>query len=201
MPNVDQQGEYIVPAAQADVWLALNDPEVLARCIPGCLNMTRDDPAHFSARVKAKVGPVSATFDVALELQDVHAPDSYRIDGQVKGGPAGFGRGGATVRLTSLAPLQTRLLYEVQASIGGKLAQVGSRLIDSATRKMADEFFANFSAIVGGTAAADATTSTLSGDSAETSPGETPSVYQESGQWRVWFVVFALLVVAMLLAL
>ena len=146
---MEQQGEYVIPAAQQRVWEALNDEDVLARCIPGCQSMVREDPQHFSARVKAKVGPVSAVFEVGLELVDVQAPHGYRINGSVKGGPAGFGKGGATVRLEPVDLQQTRLTYAVDASIGGKLAQVGSRLIDAATRKMADEFFAAFSAQVG----------------------------------------------------
>lgn len=198
---MDQQGDYVIPAAQADVWRALNDPAVLSRCIPGCQSMEKADDTHFAAKVKAKVGPVSATFDVLLELADIQAPDSYRIDGQVKGGPAGFGKGGARVRLEKVSANQTKLTYQVEASIGGKLAQVGSRLIDAAVRKMADEFFSAFSSEVGGPAdtGTDETTATTTTDVASAVPAA--ERYESGDQWKIWAVVFGLLIVAMVLAL
>jgi len=210
---VDQKGEYVVPAPQDVVWQALNDPAVLARCIPGCQSMEKQDDTRFSAKVKAKVGPVSATFDVALELADIEAPRSYRINGQVKGGPAGFGKGGASVHLEPLGEQQTRLTYQVEASVGGKLAQVGSRLIDAATRKMADEFFSAFSAEISaeicaeisakvGTPQAVAVGDVPAGPADATAgSAEAPSRFESSDQWKVWAVVFGIFVLAMLLAL
>lgn len=199
---MEQQGEYLIPAAQSAVWAALNDPEVLARCIPGCQTMVREDDTHFSAKVKAKVGPVSATFDVGLELQDIVAPDSYRIVGNVKGGPAGFGKGGATVRLEAKGAGQTRLTYDIDASIGGKLAQVGSRLIDAATRKMADEFFAAFSAQIGVANPLDGMAAPALEGGSDTSPAtvDGTSRYETGGQWKVWAVVIVIFVLAMVLA-
>ncbi len=193
---MEQQGEYLIPAPQSAVWAALNDADVLARCIPGCQTMVREDDTHFSAKVKAKVGPVSATFDVGLELQDVVAPDSYRISGNVKGGPAGFGKGGATVRLEAKGATLTRLTYDIDASIGGKLAQVGSRLIDAATRKMADEFFTAFSAQIGVPEPVNAAI-----DAAGSQAVEGTSRYETGGQWKVWAVVIVIFVLAMVLSL
>ena len=193
---MEQQGEYLIPAPQSAVWAALNDADVLARCIPGCQTMVREDDTHFSAKVKAKVGPVSATFDVGLELQDVVAPDSYRISGNVKGGPAGFGKGGATVRLEAKGATLTRLTYDIDASIGGKLAQVGSRLIDAATRKMADEFFTALRAQIGVPEPVNAAI-----DDAGSQAVEGTSRYETGGQWKVWAVVIVIFVLAMVLSL
>ena len=206
---MEQQGEYLIPAPQSAVWAALNDPEVLARCIPGCQTMVREDDTHFSAKVKAKVGPVSATFDVGLELQDVAAPDSYRISGNVKGGPAGFGKGGATVRLETIRAAQTggasqtRLTYDIDASIGGKLAQVGSRLIDAATRKMADEFFTAFRAQIGVSSAVGsmAAQAPEAGSDRSLASVDAASRYQTGGQWKIWSVVIVIFVLAMVLAI
>ncbi len=206
---MEQQGEYLIPAPQSAVWAALNDPEVLARCIPGCQTMVREDDTHFSAKVKAKVGPVSATFDVGLELQDVAAPDSYRISGNVKGGPAGFGKGGATVRLETIRAAQTgrasqtRLTYDIDASIGGKLAQVGSRLIDAATRKMADEFFTAFSAQIGVSSAVGSMAAQApdAGSDRSLASVDAASRYETGGQWKIWSVVIVIFVLAMVLAI
>jgi uncharacterized protein len=204
---VEQQGEYLIPAPQSVVWAALNDPEVLARCIPGCQTMVREDDSHFSAKVKARVGPVSATFDVGLELQDVAAPDSYRITGNVKGGPAGFGKGGATVRLEAKGAASTRLTYDIDASIGGKLAQVGSRLIDAATRKMADEFFTAFSAQIGVPDPVNARNEDAGGQvvaggaDVATASVQGTSRYETGGQWKVWAVVIVIFVLAMVLSI
>ena len=210
---MEQQGEYLIPATQSAVWAALNDPEILSRCIPGCQTMVREDDTHFSAKVKAKVGPVSATFDVGLELQDIAPPDSYRISGNVKGGPAGFGKGGATVRLETIRVAQTgaavtRLTYDIDASIGGKLAQVGSRLIDAATRKMADEFFTAFSMQIGASDPVDElATQAIAHRAAEGGSDGSPasvgrtSRYETGGQWKVWVVVIVIFVLAMVLAI
>ncbi|MCP5180746.1 MAG: carbon monoxide dehydrogenase subunit G [Pseudomonadales bacterium] len=191
---MEQQGEYLIPAPKARVWAALNDPQVLAGCIQGCQEMQRLDDSHFDARVKARVGPVSATFDVALELQDVRAPDSYRIVGNVKGGAAGFARGEAVVKLDAAEADGTRLTYTVEAAIGGKLAQVGSRLIDAATRKMADEFFAQFRSTL-----APASPPPL--ENTDDAPVERADrQYEGAPHWKIWVVIFAVFLLAMVLA-
>jgi len=147
--DVEQTGEYRIAASRDEVWTALNDPVVLARCLDGCLSMEKIADDRFDARVKARVGPVRATFDAQLTLEDIEPPRSYTIVASVKGGPAGFARGSAHVNLTDEGA-ETLLQYMVNASIGGKLAQVGSRLIDGAARKMAEDFFSQFRDEVGG---------------------------------------------------
>ena len=154
---MDMNGEARIPAPQAVVWDALNDPEALKQAITGCEELERDGENAFTARVRAKVGPVSARFGGRVELQDLNPPHSYRIVGEGTGGAAGFAKGGAVVRLEADGPDATMLKYEVDASVGGKLAQIGSRLIDGAARKMADDFFTKFGAIAAERAAASAT--------------------------------------------
>src|SRR5579875_604748 len=136
----------LVPASQDKVWAALNDPAVLAKCIPGCQKLEETAPNEFTATVTVKVGPVKATFGGKVTLTDIDAPNGYRISGEGSGGVAGFAKGGATVKLTAEGPEQTRLDYAVDAQIGGKLAQLGSRLIDSTAKKLAGEFFEKFAA-------------------------------------------------------
>ena len=141
-------GEEVIPAPQAVVWKALNDPEVLKQCIPGCERITKVSDTEMQARVVAKVGPVKAGFDGVVHLTDIKAPNSYRISGEGKGGLAGFATGGADVRLETV-PGGTRLSYDVDAQVGGKLAMLGSRLIDSTARSMAGQFFDKFASVAG----------------------------------------------------
>jgi uncharacterized protein len=141
-------GERMIPAPQARVWDALNDPDVLRQSVPGCQEMVKHSPTEFSAKVQAKVGPVKANFAGDVTLSDLDPPHSYRISGKGTGGAAGFAEGGADVRLEDVGG-QTKLVYDVDAKVGGKLAQIGSRLIDSTARRMADDFFARFAAAVG----------------------------------------------------
>jgi carbon monoxide dehydrogenase subunit G len=143
-----------IPASREKVWAALNDPEVLKTCIPGCQKLEMSSPTEMTATVVFKVGPVKATFGGKVTLSDLDPPNSYRISGEGSGGIAGFAKGGATVRLESESPEVTILHYDVDAQIGGKLAQLGQRLIDSTAKKLAGEFFAAFGALVGGTAEA-----------------------------------------------
>ena len=145
-----------IPASRDKVWAALNDPEVLKKCIPGCQNLEMSSPTEMTATVVFRVGPVKATFGGKVTLSDLDPPNSYRISGEGSGGVAGFAKGGAAVRLESESPEVTILHYEVDAQIGGKLAQLGQRLIDSTARKLAGEFFAAFGAVVGGTVDASA---------------------------------------------
>lgn len=141
-------GEYRIPAPRQAVWDALNDPEILKQCIPGCEEMIRTDGGGFEAKVTVKVGPVKAKFGGKVELSDIDPPNGYTISGQGTGGPAGFAKGGAKVALAEDGG-ETVLTYTVDASVGGKLAQIGSRLIDATAKKMADDFFSSLAKLVG----------------------------------------------------
>jgi uncharacterized protein len=141
---MQQSGEYRIGAPREAVWRALNDPDVLAACIEGCQSMEKVGDDAFTAAVKAKVGPVSALFNAEVKLADLDPPNGYTLVGAVKGGAAGFGKGTAKVSLSDAEGGATLLRYDVDGSVGGKLAQVGQRLIDGAARKMADDFFAKF---------------------------------------------------------
>jgi carbon monoxide dehydrogenase subunit G len=145
-----------IPASKEKVWAALNDPDILKQCIPGCQSLEMSSPNEMTATVVLKVGPVKATFGGKVTLSDLDPPNSYRISGEGSGGIAGFAKGGATVKLSEESPGVTILFYEVDAQIGGKLAQLGGRLIDSTARKLAGEFFASFGDVVGSAAVADA---------------------------------------------
>ncbi len=149
---MDMTGEHRIAAPRQRVWEALNDPEILKQCIPGCETIERHSATELSATVRAKVGPVSARFGGKVTLSDLDPPNGYKIMGEGSGGPAGFAKGGATVHLADDGD-GTMLSYKVEANIGGKLAQIGSRLIDATARKMADDFFVKFATIVGAEAA------------------------------------------------
>jgi len=145
---MDMTGEVRLPAPRETVWRALNDPEILKQSIPGCEDLQKLSDTEMTARVSAKVGPVSAKFAGKVTLSDLDPPNGYTISGEGQGGVAGFAKGGAQVSLKDDTG-GTMLSYKVQAQIGGKLAQIGSRLIDATARKMADEFFTRFAAAVG----------------------------------------------------
>lgn len=140
---MELSGSRIIAADRETVWAKLNDAETLKACIPGCEELTGSPEEGFEAVVKQKVGPVKATFKGAVSLEDVNAPVSYRLVGEGKGGVAGFAKGGADVSLAEVAE-GTELTYTVDAQVGGKLAQLGSRIIGGFSRKMADAFFENF---------------------------------------------------------
>ncbi|MCB1473396.1 MAG: carbon monoxide dehydrogenase subunit G [Rhodobiaceae bacterium] len=137
-------GEYELPAARQAVWEALNDADVLKDCIPGCELFERDGENGFKATAVAKIGPVKAKFNGSVQLSDLDPPNGYRISGEGQGGVAGFAKGGADVRLADAEGGGTRLTYDVDAQIGGKIAQLGQRLVNGAAKKMADQFFENF---------------------------------------------------------
>ena len=140
---MEMKGEQLVPASQQDVWEALNDPDVLKACVPGCESITLVNPNEYQVLMTARVGPVSAKFRGRLSLSDIKPPHSYALAFEGQGGAAGFAKGGAQVKLVPQGE-QTRLIYDVKANVGGKLAQIGSRLVDAAAKKVADEFFKNF---------------------------------------------------------
>ena len=146
---MEMHGTRIIAADRETVWARLNDAETLKACIPGCEELTGSPEDGFEAVVKQKVGPVKATFKGAVQLENVNAPESYTISGEGKGGVAGFAKGGADVALTEVEE-GTELRYDVKANVGGKLAQLGSRIIDGFARKMADQFFERFQNTVEG---------------------------------------------------
>jgi carbon monoxide dehydrogenase subunit G len=152
---MQQSGEYRIGAPRPRVWDALNDPEVLKACIEGCESLTRTADDAFEAVVKVKVGPLSATFTGEVKLTDLDPPNGYSLNVSAKGGAAGFGRGTARVALAEDGP-DTILTYHGEGNVGGKLAQIGQRLIDGAARKTADDFFTTFREIVAPPAAAPA---------------------------------------------
>jgi uncharacterized protein len=147
---VTMSGEVVLPADKATVWARLNDAETLRASIPGCESLEKLSDTELQAVAKVKVGPVSARFKGKVNLSDLDPPNSYRISGQGDGGIAGFAKGGANVKLADEAGGGTRLAYDVDAQVGGRIAQLGGRLIDSTAKKLADEFFANFAKALGG---------------------------------------------------
>ena len=140
-------GEYQIPVERQQVWQALNDPAVLAQCIPGCESIERKSDTELTAKLKAKVGPVKARFQTRVLLSNLDPPRSYTITGEGKGGPAGFGKGSADVTLEEKDG-ETTLAYVAGLQVGGKLAQVGSRLVGGAARKIIGDFFAKFVEVV-----------------------------------------------------
>jgi hypothetical protein len=148
---MEMSSERQIAAPPETVWQALLDPEVLQACIPGCTELTGSPEEGFQAVVTQKVGPVKATFKGQVTMDEMVPPESLTLSGEGKGGPAGFAKGGAKVRLTENEG-GTLLSYDVEAKVGGKLAQLGSRIIDGFAKKMADQFFDNFKTAVEGPA-------------------------------------------------
>jgi carbon monoxide dehydrogenase subunit G len=142
------RGDVELPASRETVWKALNDPAILKACIPGCESLEKLDDNTMQATARIKAGPVAATFKGKINLLDLDPPNGYRIVGEGEGGASGFAKGAATVKLEALSN-GTRLSYDVEAQIGGKLAQLGGRLFDAVAKKMADQFFAKFAAELG----------------------------------------------------
>ena len=144
---MDMTGEQRIEASRDKVWAALNDPEVLKACIPGCQTIEKLSDTEMQASVTLKIGPVKASFAGKVSLGDLDPPKSYTISGEGSGGIAGFAKGEAKVRLEDDGAA-TMLYYEVKAQIGGKIAQLGARLIDGTAKKLAGEFFTTFSKVV-----------------------------------------------------
>ena len=191
---MEQSGEYRIPASRERVWEALNDPEVLASCIDGCESLSRVAEDRFEGVVRTRIGPVSATFRGTVSLVDLQPYESYGLQVEAKGGAAGFGKGEASVTLTE-TPEGTLLAYGARANVGGKLAQIGSRLVDGAVRKMADSFFAAFTARLGGAADPQA------GDVPATEAEGTAPTAEGTSRRRIWTVAAGVLLIVVIVAI
>jgi carbon monoxide dehydrogenase subunit G len=184
---MELQGDRLIPAPLATTWAALNDPDTLKACIAGCESLERTGDDAFAALVAVKVGPVSARFKGSLKLSNVVAPHSYTINFDGQGGVAGFGKGSADVALAEEGA-QTRLKYQARAQVGGKMAQVGSRLIDAAASKVAEDFFKAFEARLSPPPAA-----------VPVDTGQVPMpADEEKGNKALWWGIAALLAAALL---
>jgi carbon monoxide dehydrogenase subunit G len=154
---MDMSGSQRIEAPREKVWEALNDPEVLKECIPGCQEIVKESPTGMTAKAVLKIGPVKATFAGKVTLSDLDPPNGYTITGEGQGGVAGFAKGSARVRLEPDGDGATVLGYDVKADVGGKIAQLGARLIDGTAKKLAAEFFEKFGQVVApGAPSADA---------------------------------------------
>ena len=145
---MDMNGERRIPAPRQRVWDALNDPEMLKAAIPGCESVTKTADDAFEAKVSIKIGPMAAKFGGKVKLENIQAPASYTISGEGNGGPMGFAKGGADIALEEAGPNETLLKFTVKAQVGGKMAQLGARLIDATAKQMSDQFFDRFAAAV-----------------------------------------------------
>lgn len=146
-------GDVVIAAPRAVVWDALNNADILKASIPGCEELIKHSDTEMTAKVKQKIGPVSAAFSGKVTLSELDPPNSYRISGEGTGGVAGFAKGGASVKLEDADDGATRLVYTADAQVGGKLAQLGGRLIDATAKSLADQFFKSFGARVSALAA------------------------------------------------
>ena len=180
-------GTRLLPAPQQQVWEKLNDPETLKRCIPGCQTLEQTDPTHLKATVGLKIGPVNAKFNGEVELSNIDPPNSYRISGSGKGGPAGSASGGADVRLEP-AEGGTLLTYDVDAKVAGKIAQLGARLIDATAASLAEKFFDNFTAELTPPESTPSATETSTTDKMSTTGGLTRN------QWIIGGLAIATLI-------
>ncbi|MFQ5936480.1 MAG: carbon monoxide dehydrogenase subunit G [Acidiferrobacterales bacterium] len=186
---MDITGEFRIPASRQRVWNALNDPDALRASIPGCQSIEKLSDTQFAAKMLSKVGPVKAKFNTKLTLSKLNPPESYTLTGEGQGGVAGFAKGGADVTLSEDGT-QTVLHYSARVQVGGKLAQVGSRLLDGTARKLADEFFTNLVAHLGGK-----TPPPPAAPAALPTTSTTPSL-----RHRLWLWATALIVLIALLA-
>jgi len=200
---MDMTGEYRIAAPREKVWEALNNPEILKICIPGCEELNKDSDTELSAKVSTKVGPVSAKFTGKVTLSDINPPEGYKITGEGQGGVAGFAKGGAEVKLEEDGN-ETVLSYTATAQVGGKLAQIGSRLIDSTAKKMAGQFFGKFAEEVGEESSPD--TETLDAQKTETLTEDATTVTDEQKETNgisptIWITGLIAAVVVVLLIL
>lgn len=199
---MEMSGEQLVPAPQQAVWDALNDPEMLKACVPGCESIEPTGENAYQVLMVARVGPVSAKFKGKLTLSDIRPPESYSLAFEGQGGAAGFAKGGAQVRL-SRKNEETLLAYDVKASVGGKLAQIGSRLVDAAAKKIADDFFRHFNEKVAAQQGDADSTVVLPKASAKGAAGEAgePPIPALSNKTLALFAAGVLVVVALALFL
>ncbi len=174
------KGEYRIAASREKVFAALNDAAILQACIPGCESLEKSSDTEMKAKVRMRIGPVSASFTGKVTLSDLDPPNGYKISGEGQGGAAGFAKGGAVVTLREDGA-ETVLNYNVDAQVGGKIAQVGARLIDGTARKLADEFFSKFAAMVGAPPPGEAT-------AAVAAPAPAASAAAQRG-YRHWIVI------------
>jgi carbon monoxide dehydrogenase subunit G len=181
------KGEYKIAAPRDKVFSALNDPAVLQACIPGCESLEKTSDTEMKAKVRLRIGPVSATFTGKVTLSDIDPPNGYKISGEGQGGVAGFAKGGAVVTLRDDGGA-TVLDYNVDAQVGGKIAQVGARLIDGTARKLADEFFGKFAAMVGGPPAAAVAGTPSAAETPSAAPAPAPSAAAQRG-YKHWLVI------------
>lgn len=183
------KGEYRIAAPREKVFAALNDPAILQACIPGCESLEKTSDTEMKAKVRMRIGPVSAAFSGKVTLSDLDPPNGYRISGEGQGGAAGFAKGGAVVTLKEDAG-DTVLTYNVDAQVGGKIAQVGARLIDGTAKKLADEFFSKFATMVGGPPPAEAAVSEAPANTAAPVPAAAPapSAAAQRG-YKHWLII------------
>lgn len=182
------KGEYRIAAGRRTVWDALNDPLILQKCIPGCESLERAADNEYRGRIAAAIGPVRAKFDTRIKLENLDPPEGYTLSGESKAGAAGFGRGSADVRLAE-EDGATRLTYNADFKVGGKLAQVGSRLVAGTTRKLADGFF--------GCLAAELEAGQVHGDARPAGEPEVKSAAAPRG--HAWIAVAAVALAALLI--
>ena len=193
---MEMKGEQRIPARREQVWAALNDAAVLQGSIPGCESLEAVGENGFEATVTIKVGPVKAKFSGSVTLSDIDPPNGYTISGEGKGGPAGFAKGGAKVALAEDGD-ETVLTYDVQANVGGKLAQLGSRLIDGTARKLAGEFFTKFSELAAAYEAPEVAAPVAKPEPVpvEAAPAEPEAAAAPGGGLPTWVWVAGLIVV------
>jgi carbon monoxide dehydrogenase subunit G len=176
------KGEYRIAASREKVFAALNDVAILQACIPGCESLEKSSDTEMKAKVRMRIGPVSASFTGKVTLSDLDPPNGYKISGEGQGGAAGFAKGGAVVTLREDGS-DTVLNYNVDAQVGGKIAQVGARLIDGTARKLADEFFSKFAAMVGAPPPGEAAAAV-----AAPAAAPTPSAAAQRG-YKHWIII------------
>ena len=176
---MDMKGERTLPADRATVWSLLNDPEILRQCVPGCESLVASGEHSYDVAMTAAVGPVRARFKGKLSLADIEAPVRYRLLFEGQSSQAGFARGEARVELQDLGPGETKLLYTAKSQIGGKLAQIGGRLIDAAAAATADKFFEAFATKLPARA----------GPLPDATSAQTPAKHRQGGAWH-WLLAF-----------
>ena len=191
------KGEYKIAAPRDKVFAALNDAAILQACIPGCESLEKTSDTEMKAKVRLRIGPVSASFTGKVTLSDIDPPNGYRISGEGQGGVAGFAKGGAVVTLRDDGGA-TVLDYNVDAQVGGKIAQVGARLIDGTARKLADEFFGKFAAMVGGPAPAAVAGTASAAETPSVAPAPSAAAQRGYKHWLVIGIGAAVLIVIFL---